>query len=307
MHYEPTNAACRHRILATLLRRYPLKSGRASLANHQLISWFAGDSDRTVWAGVPGGQVLVPLNDFVGRAAYYCGDLDPKLTWLCKQIVSPGDTVLDIGANFGILTTYLARLVGANGMVHAVEPNPIVCACLQRTLDRNQMTHVRAHSVALGSTPGQLELRVPYGNAGGGSLIRRHDPLHCNAVSVPVHTLDSVVASCGITNIRLIKIDVEGFERDVIAGGESTFRLLKPHSVVFEANDSSNHSQSDREVLSLLLEFGYRVFGVPKCRFRMRLHPVDLDSTLQEFHDFLAVRDGATPESINRIVRPRCR
>lgn len=51
------------------------------------------------WAKAHGGHwVAAPLDDYVGRAVFYTGELDRKITWICSRVVREGDTVLDIGA-----------------------------------------------------------------------------------------------------------------------------------------------------------------------------------------------------------------
>ena len=80
----------RQSIMAKLLRCYPLYSGAGTLANSKLVATLAGTSRETVWCPTSGGEILAPLQDYVGRAAYYCGDLDPKISWVCKKLVNPG-------------------------------------------------------------------------------------------------------------------------------------------------------------------------------------------------------------------------
>ena len=87
----------------------------------------------------------MPLDDFAGRAAYYVGDLDRKLTGIMRRIVRPGDRVLDIGANLGIVTLPMAMAVGERGAVHAFEPNPVMQEHLERSLRRNGLNNVRLH------------------------------------------------------------------------------------------------------------------------------------------------------------------
>ena len=123
-----------------------------------------------------GGTLLAPLDDYVGRAAYYVGDLDRKITWLCGQIVQPGDTVLDVGANIGLVTLWLSHLVGPQGRVHAFEPQPDLQDLLQQTLERNDTKNVSLHRFALGSQPGEMELCIPDGNASRPSLVRKRNP-----------------------------------------------------------------------------------------------------------------------------------
>src|SRR5438309_10284473 len=156
----------RQTLLATLLRRYPLYSGAGTLANSKLVATLAGTSRESVWCPTSGGDVLAPLHDYVGRAAFYCGDLDPKISWVCKKLERPGEAVCDIGANIGIVTLLLSRLVGNTGKVFAFEPNPTCYEPLVAAIARNRMTNVEAHLIALGSKTEERDLSIPLDNAG---------------------------------------------------------------------------------------------------------------------------------------------
>src|SRR5882762_8193075 len=97
-------ATFRQSLVARLTRLYPFYSGCGTFANKSLIHKIAGESSENVWCCVSGGEILARLDDYVGRSAFYVGDLDRKITWICAQIVKSGDTVLDIGANIGLVT-----------------------------------------------------------------------------------------------------------------------------------------------------------------------------------------------------------
>src|SRR4029078_8012850 len=202
----------RQSLLATVLRRYPLYSGAGTLANSKLVTTLAGTSHESVWCPTRGGDGLAPLHDYVGRAAYYCGDLDPKITWVCKKLVNPGDTVFDIGANIGIVTLLLSRLVGTAGKVFAFEPNPTCYEPLLSAIARNRMTNVDVQPVALGSLTEERDLAIPADNAGAASLRETKGRASGKTTRVSVRTLDEFVNERGISKIRFIKIDVEGFE-----------------------------------------------------------------------------------------------
>lgn len=294
----------RQSLVANLTRLYPLYSGCATFANKQLIQKIAGTSTESVWSHVPGGEVLAPLNDYVGRAAFYVGDLDRKITWICAQIVRPGDTVLDIGANIGMVSLWLSELVSKNGKVHAFEPNPELQKILEETLNRNQVSNVCLHPIALGSQQGSLELRIPRFNAGAASLIRHRDLSDCDVVKVPVRPLSKIVVEEGIKSIRLIKIDVEGFEAEVLQGGLEILESIRPEAILFELNERLEKSVWDQPVIRILHDFGYRFFSTPKCLFQMHLERFDPHSSNQLIgHDFLAVPEGECYESIANLVK----
>ena len=94
----------RQSAIASVTRYYPLFSGCGTIANSKLIDALSGDVTGKLWSKVPGGEVLADINDYVGRSAFFMGDLDRKITWICKQLVNNGDVVLDIGANIGMVS-----------------------------------------------------------------------------------------------------------------------------------------------------------------------------------------------------------
>ena len=200
-------------ILAAISRGYPLFSGGASITNSSwFTSWSGSGHGRRAWARVPGGVVNSALDDYVGRACFYVGDLDPKLTWVCKRLIGAGDTVVDIGANIGLMSVLFAKFVGAKGVVHAFEPNPLLQDVLVETFERNRATSVRLHRMALGEEPGVLELCAPSDNAGQGSLVFHKNRADSRRYTVPVRTLSDVLGEAKTQKVRLIKIDFEGFE-----------------------------------------------------------------------------------------------
>ena len=76
-------------------------------------------------------MVLTPLDDYTGRSTYFVGDIDPTISKLCRMLLRPGDVAFDIGANIGVVTTLMARLVGATGRVRPSSQTrlqPICCS-----------------------------------------------------------------------------------------------------------------------------------------------------------------------------------
>ncbi|HEX4241668.1 MAG TPA: FkbM family methyltransferase [Steroidobacteraceae bacterium] len=286
----------RQKLLSTLTRRYPFYSGCAALANHPWIDRLAGSSSEKTWARVCGGEVLASLDDFVGRAAFYVGDLDRKLSWIYRRLIRPGDTVLDIGANIGIVTVGMAKLVGSAGRVHAFEPNPRLTQRLHQVIDRNHLSQVTIHALALGAEAAMLDLHIPRDNAGAGSLIRKRGR-PCEIVTVRVERLSAILEP---QPIRLIKIDVEGFEAEVFRGAEALLRA-QPAAILFELNGDEDRS-GEAPLLQLLAAYGYAFLAIPKSLLRMRLVPIDhLSADELTGHDFLAVARSHYDEVCARL------
>ena len=151
-----------------------------------------------------------------------------------------------------------------------------------------------------------MQLRLRAGNTGSGSLIRNHNLPGHQTFLVPVQTLDSVVAKEAITAIRFIKIDVEGFEAEVLQGGLHVLESLRPQAILFESNEQDAGRPGAQPVFKILKETGYGFFAIPKCRFRMYLERFDPDKASNAaITDFLAVQRNDYFEEIAAAVGAR--
>jgi FkbM family methyltransferase len=286
----------RQRAVSSVLRNYPFYSGCGRIANHSWVKALAGTSEEETWARVPGGEVLAPLDDLMGRSAYYAGEHDRKITWICQKLIRRGDTVLDIGANLGMVTVHLAHLVGDGGVVHAFEPNPRLIGFLQRALERNCLPQVKLHEFGLGPAESTLELRIPRSDTGEGSFVLNSDTENCLSVKVRVRTLDDVASEQDIRRVSLLKIDVEGFEASVFGGATRFLAQVPPDAILFEMMESIPGRASDSPVFRILLDCGYTFLSIPRSMLKMRLLPFNpfADAVPAFCHDFLAVRKDAS-------------
>jgi FkbM family methyltransferase len=146
---------------------------------------------------------------------------------LIKHVVQSGDWVIDVGANVGALSMLFAHRVGSFGRVFSFEPNPLCAALLKKSLVVNWMhERVRLHEKGVGSMPARMVLRYGRTRLGDASLVNLEevgsfkptlDMLGDAAqIEVEVTTLDAEFPVN--LPIRLLKVDVEGFEHQVLAG-----------------------------------------------------------------------------------------
>lgn len=136
----------------------------------------------------------------------------------------PPTTVVDVGANVGLVTTaLLRRFPGAT--VHAFEPTPETAAVLRTRLGGDP--RVVINEVALAATAGTASFRVDQHTHGGGSnsllahtenFATRASTDRYRSVEVATTTLDAYVAERGIERVDLVKLDVEGAELQVLEG-----------------------------------------------------------------------------------------
>jgi FkbM family methyltransferase len=184
----------------------------------------------------PWGHVVeADLSDYLERAGFL-GAHSPALLRRLGDTVGPGDWVVDVGANVGLVTSRLCQLVGPAGAVWAVEPLPRNVGRLEALRDRNGLRQLTVVPVALSSEPGTAPLRIPVRGGGAfGSFVATWET--AGVVEVATARLDDLVAERRPPGpLRLVKIDSEGFEPQVLAGASETLSRLRP-LVLCEFND----------------------------------------------------------------------
>ena len=154
---------------------------------------------------------------------------------LLEHKVQPGMTVLDVGANQGVFTVLLSRLVGPEGKVHAFEPDPVLFAALTENCRRNGCVNVTLHPVALGVVPSDDAcLHRSLFNSGDNRL---SGPL-TGAVGAGVGVSGRVARLGDVlppdTTVDFAKVDVQGWEMEVFRGMEEMLVAGNPRQIFFE-------------------------------------------------------------------------
>ena len=291
----PSATTQRSELLAKFFRLLPLYSGCGKVASKpQLKSLLTNPGP--VWAQCRWGSWLqCYLDDYVGQAVYYFGDLDPKLSWILQTTLRPGDHFIDVGANIGLLTFLGSKLVGEQGRVLAVDPQPKVIACLENALERNQTTNVTLARCGVGQESGQLTLYVPEGNLGSASFSKlpgeKTETFH-----VPVRTLTDLLKEHQFEQARLVKLDVEDWEAEVVAGAEEIWSQSQPLGIIFEFREKK--SIPETEVGRRMAALGYRFYRIPRNWFRPQLIRSDQGFSRQVTHDVFAVHHSVTCQEL---------
>jgi FkbM family methyltransferase len=167
---------------------------------------------------IAGGHLWIdPGDEGVGRALLVRRSHEEPETVLLRQVLQPGMTVVDVGANIGYFTILASRLVGPSGRVVAFEPAPAALALLRRNLEENGCSNVRLVPRAVGARGGDATLFTTSDNLGVSSLLSANVPGSAvMGATVAMTTLDADLEG---ERVDLVKIDVQGAESAVIAGG----------------------------------------------------------------------------------------
>jgi FkbM family methyltransferase len=218
------------RSLRVLGRMYPFYSGCGTVMNSAAFVRASREMDTPQALGKlrDGTRIVVNPNEFLGRAIYFSGEWDPKISWAIRRLVRSGEAVVDIGAHCGVTALLAARLVGPGGTVHAFEPQHALAEMLVQSARINGFDHLQVHEVALSSSDGIAELFTPNEKPILASLnVLPGAP----SVTVQRRKAGDALQELGGGALALLKIDVEGHELDVFGGGEISVGERGPSSI----------------------------------------------------------------------------
>jgi len=206
-----------------------------------------------------------------------------------------GDIVVDVGANIGFTTLLFGQLVGEKGQVFAFEPNPKVFSYLQYNVKVNKFKNVELYNYACGEGSAELFLNDCGKKDTGNHLTK----VECKE-RVKVVTLDHMLG-CKVTrNIKLLKVDTEGYEKFVFLG--ATRILQETICVIFEGlrEHYARFGYEMMAVVDILHECGFDIYCYRKTD--RSFQPLDVDkhslSPSNYSHDFFAVR---SPSLLNGV------
>jgi FkbM family methyltransferase len=179
-----------------------------------------------------------------------------------------GKTVYDIGAHIGIMTLFFSKAVGETGQVISFEPNPETFAILRKNVGMNDLTNVRLVNFGLG---GKREtLPIVFGEFEGGlgtmdealqeQLLSNKRGIKTKTVLVEIYPLDEYILADSLPDPDFVKIDVEGYECNVLLGMQETLRRRKP-SLFVEIHGADNAQKLEHlgKVVRLLTSHNYEI------------------------------------------------
>lgn len=182
------------------------------------------------------------------RAKKYAKYKTPELN-LVKYLINADENSLDIGANLGLFTHFMTKY---SKKVIALEPNPLPLRYLYNLVEDN----VKVLPIAAGNKDKEIELIIPKSKKGwssNGASIKAKNFKRFHKIKVQSRKIDSLQ----LKELGLIKIDVEGFEKEVIEGAKETIKAQKPNLII---ENEIIHHDDPTSLFSILRNLNYEIF-----------------------------------------------
>ncbi len=263
--------------------------------------WFG---DRIVKLRLPSGRTLrlasagadyLSFNLFWRGISYH----EPFTAALARELIDPGGTFFDIGANIGFYSLILAADNPACKIV-AFEPSPEIFALLESNIKANGFDSVCCERIALSEACGKSTLFLS-GSHMSASLEKGFSHLQSEAIETRTDTIDNYVHARGVQGQLVIKMDVEGHEQSTMRGARAAIAKLRPDIIVEVARPHAT------DPYPFLKDLGYNYYQITNKGLELARA---MAPTIREQYWFpnylLSVRPAQEIERISRAVEARC-
>lgn len=198
----------------------------------------------------------------IENVIYERGVYEQGTTEYIRQTLKAGDCFVDVGANIGYLSLVAAAAVQSNGRVYAFEPVHSTFEILEKNKELNGFKHIQTHQFALGNTTESLTIYPEKENRGGASITNKRSD---KGEEIQVKRLDDLHIG---QKVNLLKVDVEGFEWEVLKGAAKTIQKDKPIIIVEYSRERNNEGNSSDMLSWLQSEFNYKAYRFIKGKER---------------------------------------
>ncbi|HEU5117023.1 MAG TPA: FkbM family methyltransferase [Isosphaeraceae bacterium] len=190
----------------------------------------------------------------------FMGCFSPHIASVVRALVPEGGVFLDVGANVGYFSLLGHGLVGSRGRVVAVEPTPSTCETLRANIERNGFEKIELNPIALGDENTSLRLYMPPAAEHRDFNVTTQEAEGWTPVDVSCRRLDDVLKEWNVERVDLMKIDVEGFEPKVFAGGEESLKSGVIRHLITEVNGYrlTHNGVTPRQYFDQIESLGFR-------------------------------------------------
>jgi len=265
--------------ILTFILRHPINQGRPFSTVLRFLTWQIRSRvvDSYVFNWIESSKLII-RNGMTGATGnIYCGLHEYVDMAFFLHAVREEDTFLDIGANIGSYTVLATKVCGATSL--SFEPDPITANHLKQNVEVNEIKEkVTIHEVALGNSSGEAQF-----TKGLDTVNHIAKDSSAQTRTVILKRLDDVYDA---TNFTFMKLDVEGYELEVLSGAGKL--LTNPYLVAIETE------LQDKQVIGLIKSFGFKRYYYDPVARKLSLNPIDglneSNALLLRSFDFVADR-----------------
>jgi len=222
-----------------------------------------------------------------------------------KKEITAGDIVVDIGANIGYYALLEAKLVGKKGVVYAIEPVPQNVEILRKNVKLNNYRNIEVYQLAIGDKKGTAPMYVSkkYNWSSMSKNIEGVEETVVKEIEVETTTLDDFLKNKPYPN--MIRMDVEGYEYQIIKGMKNILSKKKPLKLFIEFHFPMLNKKQSLEILKTLKKHDFVIVDATAEMKGMLQHKILLKllSSLEKKSQGMPTAHGHLDLTIDKIIK----
>jgi len=216
-----------------------------------------------VWLNEEDLAIYTTADNYIEWNILSRGTYEPEIQKLIAICLKEGGTALDIGGNIGLQSLRMAQKVGPLGKIIAFEPLEYLRKKFQHNIHLNRFKNIQILPYALSDQKTILDFNIDEHSWNQGTFRLSQKETGNTSQRVEVHVADELPEIQQLDSLDLIKIDVEGFEFNVLRGLELTLKRLKPRLILeYDTNYWLSNNQDIKECYQFLSKLDYSVYHI---------------------------------------------
>lgn len=193
---------------------------------------------------------------------------EPLSTELFKKFLKPEMVCLDVGSNIGYYVCLESQIIGNKGKIFAIEPSPLNFKYLEKNVKLQGQKNIELFNFACGNQDGQIKFLVSnrsnWSRVASNDLIDAPPDAIIDTVKIPIKQIDSFVHEQNLEKLDFVRMDVEGYERNILDGMKNTLQTFKP-LLQLEIHLFIMGPDATRELFDFFTNMGYVViYYIPR-------------------------------------------
>jgi FkbM family methyltransferase len=219
--------------------------------------------DGIVWLIDEDIAIYTTADNYIEWTILSTGTYEDEINKLIRISLKPGGIALDIGANIGLQSIRMSQCAGSDGKVYAFEPLAHLQKKFNKNVELNNAGNVKLFPFALSDNESESDFNINKNTWNQGAFSLSSQNTGTETQRVFIKTADEVAEIKALDRLDLIKIDVEGFEYQVLKGLHQTLKKYKPR-IIFEYDDNYWRSagQQITECFNFLRSFDYVIYQI---------------------------------------------
>lgn len=227
------------------------------------LQFKASISNGIVWLADEDIAIYTSADNYIEWTILSTGTYEDEINKLIKISLGPGDVALDIGGNIGLQSIRMSKSVGENGKIFAFEPLTHLQEKFSRNIKLNKADNVKLFPYALSNIESEADFHINKGNWNQGTFNISNNQEGTEIQHVIIKVADEIPNIKALNSLDLVKIDVEGYEYQVLLGLKQTINKHKPRIIFeYDSNYWQANGQSINECFGFLSGLGYTLYQI---------------------------------------------